>query len=139
LRCSAEEAVVWPWGGGDIRLRVTAHLSERLPDAALITSARALVFRDGLVLVQRDVGSVHIDPGGRLEPRRDARASRPARGAREIRLGDVAGEFRAEAKLEDGYELDSTFRTIDEVRALGLPASQTLFLEAALSLVPGRP
>ena len=52
---------------GDLEFRVTSHRSDRLPDAALITSARAIVRRAGQVLVVCDPTSVHVLPGGRLE------------------------------------------------------------------------
>jgi len=166
---SAEEVVVWLWEGGEIRLRLMGHLSQQLPDVALITSARALVLRDALILVQRDLGSTHIDPGGRLEPgetpeeavRREVLEERgwtlgpltllgykhftyltpqpadlaglPYPDFLQVVYTAAAGEFRPEAKLDDGYELETSFRTVDEVRMLGLPASQLLFLDAALA------
>jgi ADP-ribose pyrophosphatase YjhB (NUDIX family) len=47
---------------------VTSHRADRLPEAAAITSARAIVRRPGQVLVVCDPTSVHVLPGGRLEP-----------------------------------------------------------------------
>lgn len=53
---------------GDLEFRVTSHRADRLPESALITSARAIVRRAGQVLVVCDPTSVHVLPGGRLEP-----------------------------------------------------------------------
>lgn len=58
------EDVVW---GDRMRLRLTAYLSQDMPPLNYLTSARAVVVRDGSVLVQRDRDSRHILPGGRLE------------------------------------------------------------------------
>lgn len=55
------------WGGGS-KLRITAYLSAEQPPVDYITSVRCLLFRDGAVLVQRDITGVHILPGGRREP-----------------------------------------------------------------------
>jgi 8-oxo-dGTP pyrophosphatase MutT (NUDIX family) len=40
--------------------------------------------------------------------------------------------FVPEAKLDDGYEVETLFRSIDELPSLALPVSQRLFLDAAL-------
>ncbi len=53
---------------GELRLRVTTYLCERLPPLELITSARAVVLRQDHVLVVRDPSGLHILPGGRREP-----------------------------------------------------------------------
>ncbi|MCC7367135.1 MAG: NUDIX hydrolase [Chloroflexi bacterium] len=45
-----------------------------------------------------------------------------------------AREFVADARLDDGYEVETVFRSIAEVQDMGLPASQRLFLDAALRL-----
>jgi ADP-ribose pyrophosphatase YjhB (NUDIX family) len=42
--------------------------------------------------------------------------------------------FMPDARLDDGYEVESVFRSIAEVQSLTLPASQRLFLDAALRL-----
>lgn len=65
-RCSprVSEAVVW---GKQMRLRATAYLSQEAPPLRYVTSVRAIVLRDGLVLVQQDRDSRHVLPGGRRE------------------------------------------------------------------------
>ena len=55
------------WDDGHLPLYVTSYLSDELPPLDMITSVRALVFREGEVLVVRDPGNVHITPGGRRE------------------------------------------------------------------------
>ena len=52
---------------GDLRLRETAYLSASPPADESITSVRALVLKDGAVLLVRDPTEVHIIPGGRRE------------------------------------------------------------------------
>lgn len=58
-----------------------------------------------------------------------------------VYMADVA-ECVPDTRLGDGYEIDSVFRSIAEVRRLTLPATQRLFLNAALrvreSLLPER-
>lgn len=56
------------WANGEIHLRVRAYRVTPLPPLELIVSARCIVFRGKLVLVQRDLTEAHILPGGRLEP-----------------------------------------------------------------------
>lgn len=59
------ESIVW---GPHIRLRLAAYLSQAdQPPAALITSVRTVLLRGDAVLVQRDLDSTHILPGGRRE------------------------------------------------------------------------
>jgi 8-oxo-dGTP pyrophosphatase MutT (NUDIX family) len=65
LQLLAEEPVVW--ADGQIRLRLWTYFGADIPQLELITSARALIFNHDTVLVQRDVGSTHILPGGRRE------------------------------------------------------------------------
>jgi len=55
------------WDDGRLPLQVTSYLTDDLPPLDMITSVRALVFRDGEVLVVRDPDSIHILPGGRRE------------------------------------------------------------------------
>jgi 8-oxo-dGTP pyrophosphatase MutT (NUDIX family) len=64
-RCIAEERASWP---GGIELSVCGYLSAVLPPDALVTSARAVVFRGMEVLTFFDGSEPHILPGGRLEP-----------------------------------------------------------------------
>jgi len=66
LTLLTEEPVVW--ADGQIRLRLRTYLGATAPPAERLTSARALIFQGDAVLVQRDVGSRHILPGGRLAP-----------------------------------------------------------------------
>ena len=56
------------WGNGRLPLEVTYYLTTELPPLAYVSSVRAVVFRDGAVLVVRDPkGGYHIVPGGRGE------------------------------------------------------------------------
>ncbi len=43
-----------------------------------------------------------------------------------------AGEYRPDAKLDDGYELESTFLPVAEVQSLQLTPGESLYLNAAL-------
>jgi 8-oxo-dGTP pyrophosphatase MutT (NUDIX family) len=62
-----EETAVWL--DGRVRLQVTLYLTADLPPLELVTSVRCLVFNGpDSVLVQRDISSTHILPGGRREP-----------------------------------------------------------------------
>lgn len=66
LQPCAGEQVVWPEG---LRFRVETFLTQEQPPLSYVTSARALVLRDGGVLVLSDRSpSTHILPGGRIEP-----------------------------------------------------------------------
>ena len=47
-----------------------------------------------------------------------------------------AEAYMPEAKLDDGYELGSTFTSIEEARALPLGAGERIFLEAAMKKPP---
>jgi 8-oxo-dGTP pyrophosphatase MutT (NUDIX family) len=60
----ASETVVW---GARMRLRAVAYLTADTPPLRYVTSVRAVVRRDGLVLVQQDRDNRHILPGGRRE------------------------------------------------------------------------
>ena len=53
---------------GELELRVTSHRADALPDPALVTSARAILVHGDEVMVVCDPTSVHVLPGGRLEP-----------------------------------------------------------------------
>ncbi len=61
---AASETVVW---GAWMRLHAVAYLTADPPPLPYVTSVRAVVLRDGLVLVQQDLDSRHILPGGRRE------------------------------------------------------------------------
>lgn len=53
--------------GEQMRLHVAVYLSHETPPLSYITSVRAVVLRDGAVLMQQDRDSRHILPGGRRE------------------------------------------------------------------------
>jgi 8-oxo-dGTP pyrophosphatase MutT (NUDIX family) len=65
-RClpQTEEIVHWD----TLRLRVTSHTAAELPPLEFVTSARAVVLRNGSVMVVRDPDGTHLLPGGRREP-----------------------------------------------------------------------
>src|SRR5687768_2688898 len=63
-----EEVVTWAHQGRPLPLRVTTHLSTKLPPDALITSVRAVVLRRNKLVVVRDPHGHHVLPGGRREP-----------------------------------------------------------------------
>lgn len=52
---------------GDLRLTQRLHAASALPDARLVTSVRAVVFRGPSVVVVTADGQRHVMPGGRLE------------------------------------------------------------------------
>lgn len=59
------ETAVW----GHIQLRVQHYLSDQLPPAAYVSSARTILYRGSeLLLVQQPDGKYHILPGGRCDP-----------------------------------------------------------------------
>jgi 8-oxo-dGTP pyrophosphatase MutT (NUDIX family) len=54
---------------GENRLLGRIYLTERAPPEALVSSVRAVVFRDAKVaVIQHTGGAGHVTPGGRLEP-----------------------------------------------------------------------
>lgn len=53
---------------GPHRLRMRLHACAALPEARLISSVRAVVFRGASVVVVTADGEHHVMPGGRLEP-----------------------------------------------------------------------
>jgi 8-oxo-dGTP pyrophosphatase MutT (NUDIX family) len=71
LQPAATDEVLWP---GDRYLRVQTYITDNAPPSSLLTSARALVFREGQVLVLTDQSpATHILPGGRIEPGEEPR------------------------------------------------------------------
>lgn len=63
-----EDRVVWHWRGHALNLRLSEHLSDKIPPLEWVTSARCVVFWRGRVLVVQDPYHYHILPGGRREP-----------------------------------------------------------------------
>ena len=54
------------WRGG-IELEVSGYLCSETPPSDLVSSVRAIVFKEDRVLVMRNHDSTHIVPGGRVE------------------------------------------------------------------------
>lgn len=54
--------------GGRFAFRVTGYLTPETPPLESITSVRALVFWDNVMLCLRDAEGLHLFPGGRREP-----------------------------------------------------------------------
>ncbi|HEY7160703.1 MAG TPA: NUDIX hydrolase [Acidobacteriota bacterium] len=59
-----EENIHW----GALNFRVRSFLSSTLPPTKFVTSIRAIVLRQGRILVVRDPEMTHIIPGGKCEP-----------------------------------------------------------------------
>ena len=55
------------WSRSGQRFSVATYLSARLPPAEFITSVRAVVNHDGMLVALRNPDGVHVMPGGRLE------------------------------------------------------------------------
>jgi ADP-ribose pyrophosphatase YjhB (NUDIX family) len=53
---------------GNMPLRVASYIGPDLPPIEYVTSVRALVFKDGSILVVHNRDERHIVPGGRREP-----------------------------------------------------------------------
>jgi 8-oxo-dGTP pyrophosphatase MutT (NUDIX family) len=73
LRHAACDETTAVWSG--VRLHVTSYLSQELPPAGLVSSARCVLLRTGEagggaqeVLVVREQRGAHLLPGGRREP-----------------------------------------------------------------------
>jgi 8-oxo-dGTP diphosphatase len=58
------ETIEW----GPLRFAVRSFLCSAMPPPGFVTSVRAIVSHQGMVLVVRDPESTHIIPGGRCEP-----------------------------------------------------------------------
>jgi 8-oxo-dGTP pyrophosphatase MutT (NUDIX family) len=162
----ASETVVW---GAEMRLHAVAYLTADPPPLPYVTSVRAVVRRDKLVLVQQDRDSRHILPGGRREEDEPPEATLRREVAEETgwSLGSITplgvmhfhhldpkppgylyphpdfcwlvftaetATFSPETKLDDGYEIGSTFLPPDAARALTLPPCQRAFLDATLRM-----
>lgn len=55
------------WRAGEIELTVSAYVTHEEPPPDLVSSVRALVFRNHDILVMHNKDGVHIHPGGRVE------------------------------------------------------------------------
>ena len=55
------------WRAGEIELTVSAYITCDEPPPELVTSVRALVFRNENILLMQNVNGPHIFPGGRVE------------------------------------------------------------------------
>ena len=53
--------------GNDIELEVSDYLCSEAPPPDLVSSVRAIVFKEDRVLVMRNLDGTHIVPGGRVE------------------------------------------------------------------------
>ncbi len=162
------ESVAW---GNQFRFHVASYLCDEFPPLGFVTSVRAVVLLDDLVLVQRDQDSLHILPGGRREAGEPLEATLH----REIReetgwtldsvsvLGFMhyhhldpkppdhpyphpdfvqivyagrAATFSAEAKLDDGYEVESTLLPVANLQGLGLSQREVIYLDTAVRANP---
>lgn len=55
------------WSGGEIELTISSYITCEEPPPQLVSSVRALVFRDESILLMHNVDGSHIHPGGRVE------------------------------------------------------------------------
>ena len=55
------------WRAGEIKLTVSAYITCDEPPPELVSSVRALVFRNESILLMQNVNGPHICPGGRVE------------------------------------------------------------------------
>ena len=55
------------WGRGEIELTVSSYITCDEPPPQLVSSVRALVFREESILFMQNVNGPHIHPGGRVE------------------------------------------------------------------------
>lgn len=161
LEPCARETVTW--GNGTIHLGVQSYVSTALPPMKFISSVRGIVFRNDEVLCVRNPRETHIVPGGRIEPGEDVLGALQRElleetgwhvekemllGFMHFRLlsgpaqpdflqvvfaGEAAGYCEG-ARLEDDYEIESHFIKIEDVDALEISPSQTVFLETALKM-----
>ena len=154
------------WRDG-IELQVSSYLCSETPPVDLVSSVRAVVFKEDRVLVMRNLDGIHILPGGRVE---EAEAHEDTlhrelleEAGIEIRIGAQIGlihlrhttpkpkgyrypypDFlwpvyvasfvreRPDAKVADGYEVESEFLPLEEVQKLAMGPHEKVFLEAAV-------
>ena len=55
------------WRAGEIELTISSYVTCDEPPSQLVSSVRALVFRDKSILLMRNVDGSHVHPGGRGE------------------------------------------------------------------------
>ncbi len=55
------------WLAGEIELTVSSYITGDEPPSQLVSSVRALVFRDKSILLMQNLDGYHIHPGGRVE------------------------------------------------------------------------
>ncbi len=55
------------WLAGEIELTISAYITCDEPPPQLVSSVRALVFREESILLMQNVDGSHIHPGGRVE------------------------------------------------------------------------
>ena len=55
------------WLAGEIELTVSSYITCDEPPSQLVSSVRALVFRDKSILLMQNLDGYHIHPGGRVE------------------------------------------------------------------------
>ena len=55
------------WRAGEIKLTITSYVTCDEPPPQLVSSVRALVFRNESILLMQNVNGPHICPGGRVE------------------------------------------------------------------------
>ena len=55
------------WRAGEIELTISSYITCDEPPPQLVSSVRALVFRDESILLMQNVNGPHILPGGRVE------------------------------------------------------------------------
>ena len=55
------------WRAGEIKLTISSYVTCDEPPPQLVSSVRALVFRDESILLMQNLDGSHIHPGGRVE------------------------------------------------------------------------
>ena len=55
------------WRAGEIKLTISSYVTCDEPPPQIVSSVRALVFRDESILLMQNVNGPHIFPGGRVE------------------------------------------------------------------------
>ena len=55
------------WRAGEIKLTISSYVTCDEPPPQIVSSVRALVFRDESILLMQNLDGSHIHPGGRVE------------------------------------------------------------------------